>query len=151
MTLDLSRSNSLITASDCAANASFNSIIPICSNVILALFKDLRVASTGPIPIISGEHPDTAVLKILANGFRLLFFANSSEQIRTKAAPSVRGDDVPAVTVPLESKAGFNLESVSELVCGRMHPSNSIIPFFVFMGMISSLNNPDSLDSAALF
>ena len=45
----------------------------------------------------------------------------------TAAAPSVSGEEVPAVTVPCSSKAGFRPASASSLVSGRMQPSCSIV------------------------
>ena len=40
-------------------------------------------------------------------GVRPFFMAYSSEHTNTAEAPSVNGDDVPAVTVPSAEKAGF--------------------------------------------
>ncbi len=103
------------------------------------------MASTGPIPIISGEQPETEVLSILARGFKPCSDANSSEQTRTNAAPSVSGDAVPAVTVPLASNASRSPARPSALVSGLMHPSASTVPSMVSIGMISPDRFPDSL------
>ncbi len=47
----------LITASDCAANASFSSIQPRSSSFRPALFSAAGIASIGPMPMISGGTP----------------------------------------------------------------------------------------------
>ena len=56
-TLAGSSSRSFITASDCAANASFSSITSTSSSDRPALSSALRVAGTGPIPIVAGSTP----------------------------------------------------------------------------------------------
>ena len=63
----------------------------------------------------------------------------------TAAAPSVRGDEVPAVTTPSLSKAGFNWAIDSRVVSGLTHPSS----LMSLTGIISSLNSPFSIASEA--
>lgn len=58
------------------------------------------IASTGPMPIISGSTPTCATATILANGTIPLFVAVSSDIRTTAAAPSFRPDALPGVTVP---------------------------------------------------
>ena len=62
-------------------------------------------ASTGPMPIRSGSQPLTAIDLIRANGSSPCSAANSSEHTSTIAAPSVSGEEVPAVTGSLGSAA----------------------------------------------
>ena len=69
--------------------------------------------TSGPIPITSGAQPEIAVLLIRANGVSSCSVANSSLQIKTNAAPSVSGDDVPAVIVPFSSNANFKPSKTS--------------------------------------
>ena len=95
-------------ANDWDANASFSSMISISLIVSLALSKAFCEAPIGPKPIVSGLHPWTAVETILAKISKLLSLAYSSSQIKVAAAPSVRGDDVAAVTVPFWSNAILN-------------------------------------------
>ena len=71
---------------------------------------------------------------------KLLFLAYSFEQTITAAAPSVNGEDVPAVTVPFLSKAGFRFAMDSRDVSGLMHPSL----FTSLIVIISSINCPFS-------
>ena len=54
------KSNSLITAKDCEAKASFNSINDKSFCCKPACFKALGIAFTGPIPIILGSTPAAA-------------------------------------------------------------------------------------------
>ena len=56
--------------------------------------------SIGPSPIIAGSQPDTAKLATRASGVRPWRRTKASEQTITAVAPSVMGEDVPAVTVP---------------------------------------------------
>ena len=63
--------------------------------------------------MISGSHPATAILLILANGSRSFLSAYSSLQMSVAEAPSVNGEDVPAVTEPFSSKAGFRSAKLS--------------------------------------
>ena len=44
------------------------------------------------------------------------------------AAPSVKGEDVAAVTVPDSENTGLNLDIASNDVSERMHPSELMVP-----------------------
>ncbi len=59
-----------ITASAWTAKASFNSITPMSSSFRPAMASALGIATTGPIPMISGGTPATAKLTKRAIGFR---------------------------------------------------------------------------------
>ena len=73
--------------------------------------------------MISGLQLETAKDLIRASGSKPFFFANSSVVTSTAEAPSVSGDDVPAVTDLVSLKAGFKSSRVSFVVFVRMHPS----------------------------
>ena len=92
----------------------------------------------------SGAHPLTAVERMRASGLSPFAWANSSVQTRTKAAPSVSGEEVPAVTEPEASNAGFNPARVSASVPGRMQPSSDTKPASVSIPTISSAKLPAS-------
>ena len=78
--------------------------------------------------MISGEQPETAIERIRAKGSRPFLSAKSSVVIKVAAAPSHKGDDVPAVTVPVSLKAGFNAARASLVVSSRMQPSVTMSP-----------------------
>lgn len=67
--------------------------------------RAFQVDSTGPMPMISGAQPLMA--KPIGEGLQALLAAYSSLQTSVAEAPSVSGDDVPAVTVPVSEKASF--------------------------------------------
>ena len=98
----------------------------------------------GPIPIILGGHPVTALVTIFANGSNPFFSANSELQTSIQTAPSVKGEDVAAVTDPLSLNTGFSLDIDSKDV-SLMHPSSSITPSSEVIGQISDLKYPLSL------
>ncbi len=58
----------------------------------------------------------------------LLRLAYSSVQTSTAEAPSVSGEEVPAVTEPAWSKAGCSAASACSEVSGRMQPSCYLMP-----------------------
>jgi hypothetical protein len=86
---------------------------------------------------------------IRASGFIPCAFAYSSATTRTAEAPSVRGEEVPAVTEPSASKAGLRPANASRLASGRIVPSVATVPPFEVIGMISSSNLPSSAAAAA--
>ena len=90
--------------------------------------KAFLLATTGPMPMISGAQPPTAIDLIRARMGNPLARAYSSTVTKVADAPSVKGEDVAAVTVPFSSKAGFSSASFSAVVPGRMHPSLSTTP-----------------------
>ncbi|KAG1487946.1 hypothetical protein G6F52_014065 [Rhizopus delemar] len=70
LTLLGSRPQSRITASDCAAKASFSSIQSSWSWVRPACFSAFGIAAIGPMPITSGRTPATEKLTKRASGVR---------------------------------------------------------------------------------
>ena len=75
-------------------------------------------AFTGPIPKTSGSTPAAAREAIRASGSRPILSAARSSPIRAAAAPSFRGEALPAVTVPPSRKTGGSFESASIVVSG---------------------------------
>src|SRR4051794_38584678 len=65
------------------------------------------LASTGPRPMISGERPETPVETMRASGVRPSSRALVSLMTTTAAAPSLRGQQLPAVTRPSGRKTGL--------------------------------------------
>ena len=143
-------------ASACAANASFSSITSISSMVSPARASAFCDAGTGPMPIVRGSTPATAVETMRAIGVNPCALAPSSEQTNNAAAPSLSPDELPAVTEPLPSvrNAGFSLASPSAVESARMNSSVVTClgsPFFcgIATGTISSPNRPASRAAAA--
>src|SRR5215211_2826641 len=83
---------------------------------IPALVKARRLASTGPSPMISGLRALTPVAKMRASGVKPSSAARRSLMITTAAAPSFKGQQFPAVTVPSGAEDG--LQSGDGLDCG---------------------------------
>ena len=66
-----------------------------------------------------GSTPALAAARILAIGCAFSCWARDSDIITRHAAPSLSGDELPAVTVPSFSKAGFRAANFSRLVSAR--------------------------------
>ena len=78
------------------------------------------IASIGPRPMISGLSAVTPELMILASGLSPSACAFLSPTSRaTAAAPSLSGQALPAVTVPLGLNTGLSPESASTVVPAR--------------------------------
>ncbi len=117
-------------------------------NFMLAFFKALAIAGTGPIPIIAGSTPPWPVATISASGVKLCSFTASSDATNTKAAPSLIPEALPAVTVPSFLKAARKLPNFSSLVLRLMNSSASKIIVslrdLISTGTISFLKWPAS-------
>ena len=103
-TIDLLRDRgrrARITASACTAKASFSSITSMSSSLRPASASALGIATTGPMPMISGGTPPAAKLTKRAIGFRPSSRALRSDITSAAAAPSLVCEELPAVTVPL--------------------------------------------------
>ena len=122
----------------------------IAAQVANAGVPVLLLDSMGPRPMVSGLQPEIATDLMRARIGRPCSLAYSSLVTSTALAPSVSGEDVPAVTVPFWSNAGFSPPSASAVVPGRGVPSVSTVPFLVAIGMISSVKWPASIAAAAL-
>ena len=133
----------------CDANASLSSTTSTSPAPIPARSSALRDAPTGPSPMTSGAQPDTAMLFTRASGSIPCSLAYASLHTTTAAAPSVRGEEVPAVTVPSAMNAGFRSASPSRLVSSRMQPSRPMRAPPVSTGTISSSSRPPARAAAA--
>ncbi len=91
------------------------------------------------MPMISGLSPVTPVDTTRASGVMPSSAALESLITITAAAPSFRGQALPAVTEPSGRKAGPSLASFSTVVPGRM-PSSLLttVPSGRVTGVISS-------------
>ena len=80
-----------------------------------------------------------------ASGVRPSDFAYSSSSTTTAAAPSLRGQELPAVTLPSSLKAGLSVASTSRVVSGLI-PSSWLtsLPSGVATVMISRSKMPVS-------
>ena len=83
-----------------AANASFSSISSMSFIIMPAIFSTLWVAYSGLMPIRDGSKPAKATALIMPSGRKPSARARSALMITAAAAPSVIGDEFPAVTVP---------------------------------------------------
>ena len=90
--------------STCTAKASFSSIKSRSPIVKPARRSALVTAGTGPVPISAGSTPATAVDRTRTKGCRPSRRAVSSDMTSRAAAPSLRGELLPAVTVPWGGK-----------------------------------------------
>ena len=131
------------------ANASLISTTSRSPVPIPARSSALRDAPIGPSPIVSGSQPDTPIALIRARIVSPCFRANASDVTSTALAPSVSGEEVPAVTDPSAEKAGFSPPSASTVVSGRSVPSCVTCPALVAIGTISSASRPSARAAAA--
>ncbi len=77
------------------------------------------MATTGPIPMMSGGTPATAKLTKRAIGFKPSSRAFESDMTNAMAAPSLVCDEFPAVAVPVAWNTGLSLASASRDVSAR--------------------------------
>ncbi len=144
---------SRVTASACAANASFNSITAISSSLSFASESTLRIAGDGPKPMIRGATPATAAATMRARGVRPCRFAASSEAISVAHAPSLTPEALPAVTVPSGRTMALSLASASSVVSRGCSSRATTIgsPFFagIVTGTISSARRPAAIAASA--
>ena len=78
------------------------------SIVMPALASACRDAATGPRPMISGESPVTPVAITRASGVMPSSAAFVSDMTTSAAAPSLSGQQLPAVTRPSGRKTGLS-------------------------------------------
>src|SRR5581483_10582712 len=116
---------SLITANDCAANASFSSITSISDSFNPASFNAFGIANTGPNPIYSGLYPAVANEKKRVRGLMPSCFTRSPDITTAAAAPSDICDELPAVTVPFTWNAALSESNASSDVSAR-GPSSTL-------------------------
>ena len=109
-------------ASAWAAKASLSSIRSMSASFRPARLSAFCVAGTGPVPITAGSTPATAVARTFTSGLRPSDLARSSLITSSAAAPSLSGELLPAVTVPMPGmNAGCSAASASRLASARTH------------------------------
>ena len=104
---------SLLTESAWAAKASLASTRSRSFTFQPAFSSALREAGIGPVPMTAGSTPAVAQEAMRASGVRPRFSASLALISTSAAAPSLRPDALPAVTVPSFENAGFSLEKFS--------------------------------------
>ena len=102
----------------CAANASLISTRSTSSMVMPARASACRDASTGPRPMISGDSAVTPVETIRASGVTPSSRAFASLMMTTAAAPSLSGQQLPAVTRPSGRNTGLSAGDALERHAG---------------------------------
>src|ERR1700685_4060331 len=157
----LSRDGSMPSSRDdgmtCAANASLISTRSTSSIDIPARPSACLTASMGPRPMISGESPLTPVATIRASGVRPSSAALVSLITTSAAAPSLSGQQFPAVTVPCSRNTGLRAEIFSSVVprpgaaTGRhdgavrqRHRHDLALPEPVGEGLLGQVLGPDA-------
>ncbi len=93
-----------VTASACAANASFNSKMSMSFIDIFNRASSFFTAGIGPMPITRGSTPAVAEPTTRAMGVNPNFAAAASEATNNAHAPSLMPEAFPAVTVPFSTK-----------------------------------------------
>src|SRR6266516_2210171 len=107
------------TASDWAAKASLSSIT--AKSPILSFWRSisLRVAGTGPMPMIRGGTPAEAAPSTRARGLSPWRLTAASDAMIIAAAPSLTPEALPAVTVPGLRNGVLSFARPSSVVSGR--------------------------------
>ena len=113
----------------CAANASFSSTRSKSSTSSPVRSQSLRIAGTGPMPMMRGSTPALAQPRIRARGDSLRVRAASLDASTSAAPPSVMPDELPAVMMPGPSTSpntGGSFRRLS-IVVSRACSSRSIV------------------------
>ena len=109
-------------ASTTEENASLTSNRSMSSMLRLLRCNNFRVAGIGPVSMMIGSTPTVVWSTTRARGRNPSRRAASPEHSSTAAAPSLIGDDDPAVIRPSSLRnTGLRLASVSTVVSGRTH------------------------------
>mmetsp|Transcript_31128 Transcript_31128/g.98790 ORF Transcript_31128/g.98790 Transcript_31128/m.98790 type:complete len:201 (+) Transcript_31128:1340-1942(+) len=103
------RPSSFSQARYCAAKASLISTMSIWSSVMPAAASTPRMASTGPMPMVSGSQPTRFQATTRASGAMPWAAQASSEATTSEAAPSQMPEAEPAVTRPSFLNTGGSL------------------------------------------
>mmetsp|Transcript_17007 Transcript_17007/g.37140 ORF Transcript_17007/g.37140 Transcript_17007/m.37140 type:complete len:203 (+) Transcript_17007:236-844(+) len=148
LTFSRSRPNSRSQEMYWAAKASLISIRSMSARVRPAALRALRMASTGPMPIMVGSQPTRAQEITCARGFSPSDLHASSEATTRLAAPSQMPLADPAVTAPPSLNTVFSFVRSSIFAFMRGCSSALIVtgPFLPFtsIGAISSSYTPAS-------
>ncbi|MCY1230825.1 hypothetical protein D9M72_432540 [compost metagenome] len=134
------------------ANASFSSTRSMSPMPSPARASACRVASTGPMPMSSGESALTPVDTIRASGSRPSSRARPSLITTRAAAPSFSGHALPAVTVPSLRNTGWSPATPSRVTPLRGESSRSTtVPSRRAYGVMSREKNPEARAASARF
>ena len=128
LTTSSSSPRSRMQAIDCDANASLSSTASRSPMPQPARSSTLRVAGTGPMPMMSGATPAFAPATTRARGARPCASAYRSLTRTTAAAPSLSELELPAVITPPGPWIGRSAASFSAVVSGRGPSSASTSP-----------------------
>jgi len=149
-----SASTSRAHASGTDANASLTSKRSISPRCRPDFFNTFFVAGMGPVSMIVGSVPATAVATMRARGVSRCAFTAASLARRMAAAPSLICEEFPAWIHAVGLNAGWSVASFSTVVPGRI-PSSTSNTFFVpsaattSIGVISRLKSPAAWAFAA--
>ena len=80
----------------------------------------LRLAGAGPMPMISGGTPATPMPLMVTIGLRPRLLASLADMTTVQAAPSLRPEALPAVTVPPSLKTAGSAAKPFERAPARM-------------------------------
>src|SRR5699024_7850790 len=107
------------TARDWVAKASLTSTASTEPRFQPARSSTLRVAGTGPRPMTSGARPALAFAMTRARGWRPYFSTAASLTTRIAEAPSLRVEELPAVTTSPPLTTGQSFARTLVVVPGR--------------------------------
>ncbi|MNP20096.1 hypothetical protein D3C76_1126570 [compost metagenome] len=113
------RPSSRNTARPCAAKASLSSITSMSARLRLATSSTLRVAGTGPMPMIRGSTPAVAMATTRPRAVRPWRLATSGLASNSAQAPSLTPEALPAVMLPPSRNGVPSLASCSRVVSPR--------------------------------
>ena len=120
--------------------------------VMPARCRACRDASTGPRPMISGDRAVTPVETIRASGVSPSSSARWALITTTAAAPSLSGQQLPAVIRPSGRNTGLSPATASRVTPAR-GPSSVLttVPSGVVTGVISRAQKPSAMAFSARF
>ena len=102
--------------------------------------------------MISGDSPDTPVDTIRASGVSPSCCARTSLITTTPEAPSLSGQQLPAVTVPFSRNTGLSPCTASSVTPARGPSSrDTTVPSARVTGRISRAKNPSAMAFSARF
>ena len=104
------------------------------------------------MPMISGDMAVMPVDTMRASGVRPSSRALVSDMITTAAAPSLSGQQLPAVTVPSGRNTGCSVATFSSVTPGRGPSSLEItVPSGSVIGVMSLAQKPSAMAFSARF